>query len=865
MAGKGLASINIRFAVNLAELSTGLQNAAREAEKAGKKMQQTGQNLSLYVTAPLLGLGGASIKAFGDLQALDKGLTSTMGSAEAAAIEFEKLREVAKLPGLGLEEAVRGSVNLQSAGFSADQARESLLAFGNALATVGKGKRELDLVILALTQLNNKSSGFGQDLRQLTEQLPQLRGALTSAFGTADSEEIAKLGVTGKQVVQLLTKEFSGLPKVAGGINNAFENASDSAKIALADLGKAINEAFNVEGLINTLSDALTEAVTAFKELSPAAQKTILGLAGVAAGIGPVLIGLGALSKVVTVAAAGMGVLSTATLFIPAAVAAIGLAYAAYDAWRGSVAKLTVEQKTAAAIQKTLTGINDTATKSIAAQRLELDQLVVKARNLKEPMSERKKAIEAINKISPEYLGNLTLETIRTDEATIAINKYNEALFKGALARAAQAKIDQNAERRINAQLEFEKKTFEYNQKKMAAQAKGWAELQKFFDAENASQALALYRYEDKLKLLDQEDAKLAEILNGNRQYLDLVKQIGGAEAASASAKESLKPGTIAYYEDQIKKLKELQEQFETTPEGVAVLQDSIDALQKKIDALNGVRIKVTSVFEGVEQSELQTQGSVEYFDNTIAKLREMQSQVATTSDAWYDLEYAIQSVELQKEITFDLPVDSLNAATEGVRVFGQNFREQVEQAKKLAKEFADQSAVIAQALEDVFASFADGMTNSLVQSEKASERFLGALIRNVVKVLAAMLSQSMASAVAGASSAAAQTGVAAPVTLPAFIAQMTAAVIGAFAAIPKFESGGIVGGSSYFGDRLLARVNSGEVILNQRQQRRVLDMINPAVSAEDVAIQLIGGWDVEGSKLKLVLDRTDKKIERGG
>lgn len=42
-----------------------------------------------------------------------------------------------------------------------------------------------------------------------------------------------------------------------------------------------------------------------------------------------------------------------------------------------------------------------------------------------------------------------------------------------------------------------------------------------------------------------------------------------------------------------------------------------------------------------------------------------------------------------------------------------------------------------------------------------------------------------------------------------------------------KFASGGIVGGMSYRGDRLSANVNSGEMILNRIQQRRLFDAIS--------------------------------------
>lgn len=53
------------------------------------------------------------------------------------------------------------------------------------------------------------------------------------------------------------------------------------------------------------------------------------------------------------------------------------------------------------------------------------------------------------------------------------------------------------------------------------------------------------------------------------------------------------------------------------------------------------------------------------------------------------------------------------------------------------------------------------------------------------------------------------------------------ASILAAFASIPKFADGGIIGGSSFFGDKMIARVNSGEMILNQSQQGRLFQMIN--------------------------------------
>ena len=53
------------------------------------------------------------------------------------------------------------------------------------------------------------------------------------------------------------------------------------------------------------------------------------------------------------------------------------------------------------------------------------------------------------------------------------------------------------------------------------------------------------------------------------------------------------------------------------------------------------------------------------------------------------------------------------------------------------------------------------------------------------------------------------------------------AAAIAAFAVIPKFAGGGIVTGGPSSGDKILARVNAGEMILNSGQQSRLFEAIN--------------------------------------
>ncbi|MGV0847447.1 tape measure protein [Empedobacter falsenii] len=82
------------------------------------------------------------------------------------------------------------------------------------------------------------------------------------------------------------------------------------------------------------------------------------------------------------------------------------------------------------------------AQKSIASEKLELERLIEIAKDDKKSKDEREKAIDKINEKSPEYLGNLTLEKINTQEATKAVNDYTEALYRNAKAKAMQVSYE---------------------------------------------------------------------------------------------------------------------------------------------------------------------------------------------------------------------------------------------------------------------------------------------------------------------------------------------------------------------------------------------------------------------------------------
>lgn len=99
--------------------------------------------------------------------------------------------------------------------------------------------------------------------------------------------------------------------------------------------------------------------------------------------------------------------------------------------------RLTTAQKA----QKAVNDVSIDAQKNIVEEKLKLEQLLKTARNEKLSKETRLKAIKNLNQMSPEYLGNLTLEKINTDEAKKSTDLYTESLLKNAKAQAAKEKL----------------------------------------------------------------------------------------------------------------------------------------------------------------------------------------------------------------------------------------------------------------------------------------------------------------------------------------------------------------------------------------------------------------------------------------
>lgn len=120
----------------------------------------------------------------------------------------------------------------------------------------------------------------------------------------------------------------------------------------------------------------------------------------------------------------------------------------------------------------------------------------------------------------------------------------------------------------------------------------------------------------------------------------------------------------------------------------------------------------------------------------------------------------------------------------------------------------------------------------------------------SVISQISSLIAQQMALGIATQSA----------LVFPYNVVAMTAtagALASTIASLPKFETGGVVGGSSYYGDKILARVNSGEVILNQAQQRSLLSQLESGESGGQVEFR------IRGSQLVGVINNYNKTMSR--
>lgn len=435
------------------------EKAAEAQRKASEKMvadrqkafvelgnitKNAGRNMTMAVTAPLVTVSALSLKAYGDLDALRRGLAIAEGSMQGALRRQKELKSIYELPGLGIQESLRGDVLLRKAGgFSSNESFNIMKEFGNAIALGGGGKEQFGLVLTQLAQMSTATKVLATDLKPIIGQAPVVADAIKRMFGTVNSEQISKqleaAGKGPKEFISMLTAELAKSERVTSGFKNGIENLQDSLTVAGDIVGRVIDRNNTLTATLSEGANKVEDLAKWFEGLSETEQTAILGALAFTAATGPMIYAAGSLAgsiqnlanakKILTTA---LGASRAATILsmgpIVAIAAAIGLlsfkAYGAIQAqkdWSGEMAKANV-------ISKTLAEVNEEVAASIANEKSKVEALLKVARDETKSKTERKTAIEQLRTIAPDYLGDLTLEKIKTDEVVKSVDRYIESL-----------------------------------------------------------------------------------------------------------------------------------------------------------------------------------------------------------------------------------------------------------------------------------------------------------------------------------------------------------------------------------------------------------------------------------------------------
>lgn len=328
------------------------------------------------------------------------------------------------------------------------------------------------------------------------------------------------------------------------------------------------------------------------------------------------------------------------------------------------------------------------------------------------------------------------------------------------------------------------------------------------------------YSEEERLAMLEEALKKVEEIGQGELDLIDRrirIKQkemaMGPTSIADLDEMANLEAERLQIMERQNMRMMELTKQAQT--------------LKEKIEGVNEAA------------TDMLPAGSIA---EAKARLRELQEayEMATTSVAREEFAAAIKAQEEEIRKLTGAYDDLSGAATGAGKTIEMSLSDASRSISNIGSSLESMGATGASAIADVITKFLS-LVEVIEMVSAAQEAAAAAAIASNTAEAASSNTKAAAdsgAAIAGATKSGASMPF--PYNLLA-IAAGVAAVVAALANMQKFETGGIVGGTSFFGDQVLARVNSGEMILNRAQQASLFKMINQGGSGGAVTFRIKG------------------------
>lgn len=448
-------------------------------------------------------------------------------------------------------------------------------------------------------------------------------------------------------------------------------------------------------------------------------------------------------------------------------------------------------------------------------------------------LEERKKALQSAITLEEEIarrnveIATKTLQ-LRKEQARQEVDTTDET--KNEIARLEAEKIQAETDY-YNKKREMAAQIRELNNKINAENAKNHQEYIKRLEAQRKAEEEAEKARQEALKASLENEKALRQQMEDFKA--SLIKDAGERELIEMQI-----AGT--------REIEELKKRLETeknlTEEGRAILNQLIIDKQTELDTQ--LKEKADALAEERINAEMQRIAEQEQ-----TKL-ELRKSIAEENSAEM-LELQLEELELQQQAELEntllneeekyLIVEKYEKLKQAL--VAETAKKNEEQATQMKMQLSASLQMMAKNASSAFGQMSELLEGYGEENEKASKAAKAFALMQLATDQAISISQTaraMVEAVQGATQAAASTGPLAPVMLAVYIAEMVGLVLGAVAGQvasikqakgilsgEKFESGGIVGGTSFSGDKVVAHVNSGEMILNREQQTRLFDMAN--------------------------------------
>ena len=319
--------LRVNLTGDSSKLNNALTSASSKLASFGSKMQSVGKSLSTKLTLPLTVAGGAAIKFASDFEESMNKVDVAFGNSKKEVKDFAKttLKEFGIAEGSALDMAALFGDMATSMGLTQGSAANmstslvglagDLASFKNigieqattALAGVFTGETEsLKRLGIVMTEANLKSFAMQKGMQANIKTMTQAE----------------KVALRYRFIMESTTNAQGDFSRTSGGAANQMRIFQESMKQLAAKFGQLILPTFT------KLVSFANNLIQKFSELSPTTKKVILIFAGVAAAIGPILLGLGTLLTMAPAIGAAFTIMTGPIGLVIAALTAVAVVIA---------------------------------------------------------------------------------------------------------------------------------------------------------------------------------------------------------------------------------------------------------------------------------------------------------------------------------------------------------------------------------------------------------------------------------------------------------------------------------------------------------------------------------------------------------